>query len=585
MSAALIIIVFFPAQYRSSKHALPATLAIHRALKNELGVDNQVGATIGKVYCGVVGGVSQHEFAVLGPSVNLAARLMASPKNPGILVDDNVRTQTTNRFFFKLVSRVMAKGYATLVPIFEPIETKESHVGKLYFVGRKKETYKFIRMASQVVWPEPGDRRGGGFKWSARKNLDVDDDELSSQKKKVHPPTKMMLVTSESGRGKSALLFNVTLRVQRLMGMNQKRSLVLRTASIERERLLLFSTFRRIFVSALSHLKDLPTEMREGTFSAQNSITKRSNSTISSGGMNSMSQLKLSHGNLRISGASLRSGRFSTGASSTMLKNWSLQSMQSSSSSVLNKSVSSMNTSSRGSFLALSRSKLISGTSVRSSLNVETQITYMHRLRWICGKLGRSSDYAVFVGRHLLKLDDESAGADLIRFSHEDILHFIVDAFLCCLDTDVTLITLDDVQWMDSFSWEILELLFQRGKNILVMCASRPTSTYPLGGTPGFWNALRNQHEKESRYAEIDLPNLELNDIRALTANVVGTDEEKIDKSFYVEVFTRSGGNPFFAREMLEEIKQLDMLDVNSSGLIIRRNAKGGEVSLFLRCR
>lgn len=63
--------------------ALPVANIIHNAIREELGVENRIGITIGKVYCGIVGSKTRHEYAAIGPSVNLAARLMASPVNPG----------------------------------------------------------------------------------------------------------------------------------------------------------------------------------------------------------------------------------------------------------------------------------------------------------------------------------------------------------------------------------------------------------------------------------------------------------------------------------------------------------------------
>lgn len=56
--------------YRVENNCLPATFAIHRALKTELNVDNRIGATFGKVYCGIVGGVRRHEFACMGAPVS-----------------------------------------------------------------------------------------------------------------------------------------------------------------------------------------------------------------------------------------------------------------------------------------------------------------------------------------------------------------------------------------------------------------------------------------------------------------------------------------------------------------------------------
>ena len=56
------------------ERALPATIAIHNALQLELGIEAKIGATFGDAYCGAVGGEKRHEYAVMGPSVNLAAR-------------------------------------------------------------------------------------------------------------------------------------------------------------------------------------------------------------------------------------------------------------------------------------------------------------------------------------------------------------------------------------------------------------------------------------------------------------------------------------------------------------------------------
>ena len=56
------------------ERALPATIALHNALQFEMGIECKIGATFGDAYCGAVGGEKRHEYAVMGPSVNLAAR-------------------------------------------------------------------------------------------------------------------------------------------------------------------------------------------------------------------------------------------------------------------------------------------------------------------------------------------------------------------------------------------------------------------------------------------------------------------------------------------------------------------------------
>ena len=125
-----------------TNNALPATFAIHEALKNELKVENRIGATFGKVYCGVVGGVRRHEFAVMGAPVNLAARLMCSKVNKGILVDEAVQQQAGTRFSFISLPPVQAKGYSRPVPILEPIPATALN-------KKKKSSFPFIGR----TWP------------------------------------------------------------------------------------------------------------------------------------------------------------------------------------------------------------------------------------------------------------------------------------------------------------------------------------------------------------------------------------------------------------------------------------------------
>ena len=49
---------------------MPFATNVQQILKAKLGVDSKMGATYGKAYCGVVGGVERHEDAVVGPSVS-----------------------------------------------------------------------------------------------------------------------------------------------------------------------------------------------------------------------------------------------------------------------------------------------------------------------------------------------------------------------------------------------------------------------------------------------------------------------------------------------------------------------------------
>jgi len=57
-----------------------------------LGLDARIGITSGQAYCGNVGSTVRCEFAMMGRSVNLAARLMKSAE--GVLVDETIYRAT-----------------------------------------------------------------------------------------------------------------------------------------------------------------------------------------------------------------------------------------------------------------------------------------------------------------------------------------------------------------------------------------------------------------------------------------------------------------------------------------------------------
>jgi Adenylate and Guanylate cyclase catalytic domain len=194
---------------RVENNALPAAFAIHKSLKTELSVDNRIGCTFGKVYCGVVGGVRRHEFAVMGAPVNLAARLMGSKVNNGILVDEAVREQCMGRYTFKSLPPVTAKGYDKPVPILEPVhsDTKANKKKKSSFpiIGRRAEKRTVISVARGII-EEP-----------------------------MIAQSTMIFLTGESGMGKSALAITILDEVKK--GFAEERAVIVtaRSSSTETE--------------------------------------------------------------------------------------------------------------------------------------------------------------------------------------------------------------------------------------------------------------------------------------------------------------------------------------------------------------
>jgi len=216
-------------------HAIPVTLSICESLLEELGVKTTAGATFGKVYCGVVGGSKRHEFAALGPSVNLAARLMSPKTNSGvILVDKNVRL-LTSQIFFKPLPAVKAKGYTESVPIFEPVMAGENEWGqtKTNIVGRETEMKEIMRVAKDMALSRIA--------------------------------SKFLFVSAASGTGKSTLMVQSTERVRAMVKKMKKRVIVTRNISNDGDSRVPFSLFRSIF-------RDVLLEVRHEDEYSQNSL-------------------------------------------------------------------------------------------------------------------------------------------------------------------------------------------------------------------------------------------------------------------------------------------------------------------------
>ena len=92
-----------------------------------------IGVTSGTAFCGCVGTQKRCEYSVMGPSVNLAARLMSACGKYGanILVDDELRKSAVAHddklqpaFSFRAFDPVPVKGYDAPVAFYHPTRTQ-----------------------------------------------------------------------------------------------------------------------------------------------------------------------------------------------------------------------------------------------------------------------------------------------------------------------------------------------------------------------------------------------------------------------------------------------------------------------------
>lgn len=105
--------------YDNASAAIDAAEAIMNQLQ-AAGMDASIGITSGKAYCGLVGSPLRHEYAVMGASTNLSARLMGKAQRGEIICDSELRNHDRKHVFLQLQA-VQAKGYVQPVPTFKPV--------------------------------------------------------------------------------------------------------------------------------------------------------------------------------------------------------------------------------------------------------------------------------------------------------------------------------------------------------------------------------------------------------------------------------------------------------------------------------
>jgi hypothetical protein len=195
-------------------------------------------------------------------------------------------------------------------------------------------------------------------------------------------------------------------------------------------------------------------------------------------------------------------------------------------------------------------------------------LPYFEKLCSVCEKLDYPYEYADIVGSQFLGLDGASPVTHVDGHvpTMDELVEFLALAFISLADfADLTMVLLDDFQWVDSFSWKIFRVLCKRGQKMLVMCATRSHDKQALRRLSV---AASGQTQLQSQMIEISLGPLDFNEIRELIAKVLGQEEWAVSDPLCSDIFQRTGGLPVYVAQMLENIKRKQTLQLDDNGLL-----------------
>ena len=194
-------------------------------------------------------------------------------------------------------------------------------------------------------------------------------------------------------------------------------------------------------------------------------------------------------------------------------------------------------------------------------------VPYFEKLCQICEEIEYPYEYADIVGSQFLGLDGASPVTHVEGHvpTINELVEFLSQAFICITNySDLSLIFVDDFQWVDSFTWKIFRELCERGKKMLLICAMRSHDKQALRRL----SAAITQSHMQSQMIEISLGPLDLLEIREMIAKVLGYGEDAVDESLCSDIYQKTGGLPVYVAELLENIKRNKTVAIDESGTL-----------------
>eukprot|EP00957_Ditylum_brightwellii_P019322 1458379-Ditylum_brightwellii.AAC.1 len=158
---------------------------------------------------------------------------------------------------------------------------------------------------------------------------------------------------------------------------------------------------------------------------------------------------------------------------------------------------------------------------VEDDFSTDSEHIEQERLRGLCTKLKYPVGVADLLCEKWLGVAPLSTpnGHPGNQMTPNEMMNIIVEMFLECTKHHCfVLLAIDDVHWMDSMSWKVIEQLLNRGKNLLIVCISRPIAVSNEAIDREFLTSLLNADAENPQFTEINLSPFTKNNVRNLIA-------------------------------------------------------------------
>lgn len=145
---------------------------------------------------------------------------------------------------------------------------------------------------------------------------------------------------------------------------------------------------------------------------------------------------------------------------------------------------------------------------------------------------------------------------------HARLVDLLVGLLRAWLAEDALALTLDNAQWLDTLSWDLLAQVAEQAADLplSILVAMRPLEGDPPAGLRRLEDLARTHH--------LTLQPLSAEDSRLLAAEVLGVTH--LPEPVVRFILQKTGGNPFFIREVTAVLRDSGVLEISGEKAILK---------------